>query len=105
MRQPDRGPGSQGNQAAGLRPDPRLAGEGNSAVSHPGAPDRPWEAVPRWPARQARELPSCGDGEAGGSPCVRPCPSHTCGSNANRPVAWGSGGLPEPQFPPLPNAA
>lgn len=28
MRQPDRGPGSQGNRAAGLKPDPRLAGEG-----------------------------------------------------------------------------
>lgn len=94
-----------GEPSRGAEARPQAGGGGDSAVSHPGAPDRPWEAVPRWPARQARELLSCGDGEAGGSPCVRPCPSHTCGSNANRPVAWGSGGLSEPQFPPLPNCS
>lgn len=76
---PRAGRGSLGNRALGLSPDPRLAGEWDTAVSHPGAPDRPWETVPRRPARLARELPSWGDCEAGSRPRAQPFLAHTCG--------------------------
>ena len=82
MRQRDRGRGSWGNLAVKPRPDPRLAGVGVQ-LSHTGAPDRPWEPVPRGPACLARELLSQGDGVAGGCPSARPCLAHTCNSSTN----------------------
>lgn len=82
MRQRDRGRGSWGNLAVKPRPDPRLAGVGVQ-LSHTGAPDRPWEPVPRGPACLARELLSQGDGVAGGCPSARPRLAHTCNSSTN----------------------
>lgn len=82
MRQRDRRPGSWGNLAVRPRPDPRLAGVGVQ-LSHTGAPDRPWELVPRGPARLALELLSQGDGVVGGCPSARPCLAHTCNSSTN----------------------
>ena len=72
-----------GEPSGGAETRPQAGGGGGAAVSHPGAPDRPWEKVLRGPARLARELLSRGEGEAGGSPRVRPCLAHKCGSSTN----------------------
>lgn len=66
-----RGAGQPGRP--GLSPDPRLVVErGDTAVSHPGAPDRPWET--RF-VIQPPPLPRGGEAE------VASLQTHTCGPN------------------------